>query len=193
MAMETILTSDEKPLQNDYVYETILNIERKYQKSDFNEVNFGLSAEEGNVFFQYLKKFNLTKDPRLLILPPHNHYYFDKSELRRVRTIINLKNLNLVKDLDSFLLNLSQLMAPDANFVGYFSFNKMSLKWDGLVAGLSSRLNNLLDLRTDHNMDKKELSLRMQKNGFKIVNMTDLNGYTYFYSQRICNYTRARS
>jgi hypothetical protein len=34
-------------------------------------------------------------------------------------------------------------------------------------------------------MDRKELSERLQKFGFKILDMTELNGFTYFYSQNV--------
>jgi hypothetical protein len=183
--MENILTSNISLLKNDKGYETILNIEKKDKKSDSNEVSYGLTAEDGKNFFRYLKNFNLTKDTYLLILPPNNHYYFDENELKSVRTLINLKNLNLIKDLDTFLITLTRILQPNVNFLGYFSYNKITLKGDNLFTGLSTRLNNLLDSRTDHNMDRKELSERLQKFGFKILDMTELNGFTYFYSQNV--------
>jgi hypothetical protein len=183
--MENILTSNVNLLKNDKGYGTILNIKKKDKKSDLSEVSYGLTAEDGKNFFHYLKNFNLSKDPYLLILPPNNHYYFDEKELRSVRTLINLKNLNLIKDLDTFLITLTQILQPDVNFLGYFSYSKITLKGDGLFTGLSTRLNNLLDSRTDHNMDRKELSDRLQKFGFKILDMTELNGFTYFYSQNV--------
>ena len=191
--MENILASDNRYLNNDNVFETILNIEKKYRKSDFNEIPKGLTAEVGKNFFSYLKNFNLSNDPHLLILPPNNHYYFDKKELRSVRTIVNLKNLNIIKDLDTFLFTLTQILPPNVNFLGYFSYNKITLKGDGLLLGLSTRLNNLLDSRTDHNMNKKELSDRLQKFGFKIVDMTELDGLTYFYSQKVCQPAKIRA
>jgi hypothetical protein len=191
--MENISTSDNSYLNNYNAFETILNIERKYGNSDFNEIRKGLTAEVGKNFFSYLKNFNLSNDPHLLILPPNNHYYFDKKELRSVRTIINLKNLNAIKDLDTFLSTLTQILPPTVNFLGYFSYNKITLKGEGLLLGLSARLNNLLDSRTDHNMNKKELSDRLQKFGFKIIDMTELDGLTYFYSQKVCQPARIRA
>lgn len=183
--MQNILTSDERLLNNKNVFETILSIERKYDKLDMSDASSGLTAEDGNYFFHYLKKLNLTNDPHLLILPPNNHYYFDENELDGVRTIVNLKNLNLIKDLDSFLFTLSSILTPGVNFVGYFSYNKLTFKPDVLFSGLSALFTNLLDSKTDHNMNRKEMSDRLQKFGFRVADMTDLNGHIYFYSQHV--------
>jgi len=181
--MENIVTSENRFLNNEKIIETILNIETKYQKPNLDEVNYGLSATDGKNFFRYLKNFNLAKDPDLLILPPNNHYYFDEKELRNVRTLVNLKNLNLIKDLNSFLFTLVRILPQNANFVGYFSYNKFTFTGYGLT-GLSTRINKMLDLKTDHNMDKKEFSERLQKFGFRIIDMTEINGLTFFYTQK---------
>jgi hypothetical protein len=34
-------------------------------------------------------------------------------------------------------------------------------------------------------MDKNDVSEVLERNGFKIVDMTEMNGLTYFYSQKI--------
>lgn len=188
--MENSIASEKRITSNENNYETILNIENKYGNVDFRQNTSGLSVEEGRNFFRYLKYFKLVKDPYILILPPNNHYYFDEKELRNVRTLINLKNLNLIRDLDSFLFSLTQLLPPGANFLGYFSYNKMSFTGDSIFNGLSTRLNNFLDFRTDHNMDGKELTERLYKFGFRLINMTEMNGLTYFYSKTFRNADR---
>lgn len=189
--MENIITSDNR-YNNENLYETILKV-KKYSKPDLKELTFSLSAEDGKNFFQYLKNFNLSKDPELLILPPNNHYYFDEKELRNVRTLINLKNLNLIKDLNTFLFTLSRMLPQNANFLGYFSYSKLTFNGDSLFTGLSSRLNNLLDLKTDHNLDKKEFSERIQRFGFKVNDMTEMNGLTYFYTKVVRHPTNYRA
>ena len=185
--MENITT--ERYLNNDNI-DTILNIERKYVKTNPDEFIYGLNAEDGKNFFRYLKNFNLAKDPDLLILPPNNHYYFDEKELKNVRTLVNLRNLNLIKDLNSFLYTLARVLPPSANFVGYFSYNKFTFTGDGLFTGLSTRINKFLDLKTDHNLNKKEFSGLLQKFGFRIIDMTEVNGLTFFYTQKRSNESR---
>lgn len=177
------MTSNQRIAGNENIYETILNIESKYGDADFRQSTSGLTAEDGRNFFRYLKKFKLVKDPELLILPPNNHYYFDEKELRNVRTLINLKNLNLIRDLDSFLFSLTQLLPPGANFLGYFSYNKMSFTGDSIFSGLSTRLYNFLDFKTNHNLNEKELTERFYKFGFRLIDMTEMDGLIYFYSK----------
>lgn len=188
--MENRITLDNKYISNDNIYETLVKNQRQYRKSELNEITYGLSVEDAKNFFSYLKKFKLTNDPDLLILPPNSHYYFDEKELKSVRTLINLKNLNLIKELDSFLYTLIRLLPPDANFLGYFSYNRIKLTGDGFFSGLTTRLNNILDFRTDHNMDEKELSDYLQKFGFRIYDMTEMNGLIFFYSRNVRNNIR---
>jgi hypothetical protein len=182
--MENNISSQNRYLNNDNIYQTIVNIEKKYEKTEPEEYTFGLQVEDGKNFFRYLRNFNLSKDPDLLILPPNNHYYFDEHELSHIRTLINLKNLNRIKDLDSFLYSLGRMLPSDANFLGFFSYNKLSLTADNLISGLYSRFNNFLDFKKDHNLDEKEITGRLKKNGFHMVDMTEMNGLTYFYSQK---------
>jgi len=183
--MENNYLTDKKILSNDIdVYQTLINIEEKYKKSEPDEFTFGLPIEDGKNFFRYLKNYNLSKDPDLLILPPNNHYYFDEQELSHVNTLINLKNLNLIKDLDTFLYSLGRMLPEGANFLGFFSYNKLSLTADNLISGLYSRFNNFLDFRKDHNLDEKEITGRLKKYGFQIEDMTEMNNLTYLYSRK---------
>jgi hypothetical protein len=55
----------------------------------------------------------------------------------------------------------------------------------GFLSELSTRFNNLLDLRTERIMDKKDVSKLLGKYGFKVIDMTEMNGLTYFYSHNI--------
>lgn len=190
--MEKTLITDERNIRSEK-YDTLPSLKTKYGKPDLNEISYGLSAEDGKNLFFYLKNLNLIRDQELLILPPNNHYYFDEIELQSVRTIVNLKNLNLIKDLDTFLYTLMRLLPPGANFVGYFVYNKFTFTPDGIFTGLSTRINNLLDSRTNHNLDEKELSRRLKKFGFRVEDMTEMNGLIFFCSQNINQAAKLRA
>ena len=153
-------------------------------KPGFSSTNFCFTAERGKNFFHYLKRFNLSKEPDLLILFPNNHYYYEEIDLRNIRTLINLKKLNLIKDLDKFLHTLIHILPPNVNFIGCFSDSK-PFKWNGFLSELSTRLTNIMDSKTDHNIDKKDVSGLLEKSGFKVVDMTEINGLTFFYSQNV--------
>ena len=155
-----------------------------YGKPIFSSDNFNLTAEGGVTFFKYLKKFNLFSEPELLILSPNIHFYYDENDLKDVRTFILLRKLNLIKELDTFLRTLSQILPPNVNFVGCFSDNK-TLKWNGFVSNLSNKFYNILDSKTDHFLDKKDVSELLEKFGFKIIDMTEMDDLILFCSQTI--------
>ena len=155
-----------------------------YGKPFFSADNFNLTAEGGVTFFQYLKKFDLFREPELLILSPNIHFYYDENDLKDVRTFILLRKLNLIKELDSFLHTLSLILPANVNFVGCFSDNK-TLKWNGLVSNISNKINNILDLKTDNFLDQKEVTELLENHGFKVVDMTEMNDLILFYSQTI--------
>ncbi len=155
-----------------------------YGKPFFSENNFSLTAEGGVSFFQYLKSFKLFNEPELLILSPNIHFYYDEEDLKDVRTFILLRKLNLIKELDTFLETLSHILPPNVNFVGCFSDNK-TLKWDGFVTNISNIITNILDSKTDNILDKKEVNELLEKHGFRILDMTEMNELILFYSQTV--------
>jgi hypothetical protein len=155
-----------------------------YGKPFFSSDNFNLTAEGGVTFFQYLKSFNLFSEPELLILSPNIHFYYDENDLKEVRTFILLRKLNLIKELDTFLHTLSLILPPGVNFVGCFTDNK-TLKWNGFVTSLSNKITNILDLKTDHYLDKEDVADLLKKHGFRIIDMTEMNDLVLFYSQTL--------
>lgn len=154
------------------------------------EVSYKLSAVAGKNFFKYLKKFNLTGDRNIFILPASNHYFYDKKELKRVRTFISLRKLNLMSDIDVFLDTLFFMLPANANFLGYFSDSKTDLKRNGFLSGLSTRVYDILDMKSVHYMDKSAGRELLERHGFKVIDMLEIDDLTYFYSQRVCQINR---
>ncbi|HEX7467240.1 MAG TPA: hypothetical protein VF324_01465, partial [Methanobacterium sp.] len=102
-----------------------LNRERtSYGSTSFSPAIVNIVAEAGENFFRYLKNIGLSKDPDLIVLSSKHHYYCDENKLKSVRTLINLKKLNLIKHLDTFLFTLNHILPQNANFLGCFSDNK---------------------------------------------------------------------
>jgi hypothetical protein len=155
-----------------------------YGKPFFSADSFNLTAEGGVTFFQYLKKFHLFREPELLILSPNIHFYYDESDLKEVKTFILLRKLNLIKDLDNFVKTLSLMLPPGVNFVGCFSDNK-TLKWDGFVSNISNKITNILDFKTDNLLDKDDVRHLLEKYGFQLVDITQMNELILFYSKTV--------
>jgi hypothetical protein len=47
------------------------------------------------------------------------------------------------------------------------------------------RFLNVLESGTDRSMNRKQVSQILEAHGFKIINMTEMNGLVYFCSQNI--------
>ncbi len=150
----------------------------------FNADNLSLTALGGKNFFRYLKSFNLDQDPDLLVLSPNSHFYYDENELRRVRTLINLKKLNLIDDLDTFFKTLSGILPSNVNMIGCFAGDN-TFKGNGFVSELISGFNRIVGSKADNYLNKREVSTILEKYCFHVVDMTDMHGITYFYSQHI--------
>jgi hypothetical protein len=154
--------------------------------SKINQTSPKLASEVDDNFLSYLKCHGLANEDNLLVLSSNLHYYYDYEELKEVTTLINLKKLNLVKHLDDFLHTLYDGLSPKTNFIGCFADNK-SGKAVSLTSRLYKRFLNFLDSKIDVDIDSKEFSRLLESHGFKVIDMTEINGLTYFRSQ---NYRR---
>lgn len=166
---------------------------KKFAKTSAERISFNpsilkLVAEGGVNFFRYLKNLGLSGEPNLIILSSRNQYHCDENDLKSVKTLINLKKLNLIKHLDLFLNALVRILPPETNFIGRFShrntFRDNKFKVNRL-SGLLKRLIRFPGFRTDHILNKNEVIELLEKNNFRIVDLKEKNGCTYFYSQNI--------
>ena len=152
------------------------------ERTKTNPVIDNLIAEGGENFYHYLNYQGLANEPNLLLLSSRNHYYYDYDELKGVTTLINLKKLNLIKHLDSFLHTVYRVLSPKTNFIGYFS-DRETQKGIGLPARMYKGFINFLDARIDNEIDKKDLTRLFESRGFRVIDMTEINGLTYFRAQ----------
>jgi hypothetical protein len=130
----------------------------------------------------YLSWNGLVNEDNLLVLSSKLHYYYDYEELKNVTTLINLKKLNLVGHLDDFLHSLYDGLSPKANFVGCFADRKAQ-KGISITSRLYKRFRNFLDAKIDVEIDSRDFSKKLESYGFKIIDMTEINGLTYFRTQ----------
>jgi len=154
---------------------------RKRAKS--NPVLETMLSEGSEYFFNYLDRMGLSHEPDLLILSSKHHYYYDHDDLRGVKILVNLKKLNFIKHLDSFLHVLFRMLPPRAKFIGCFT-NSQSPGNKGFnfnhSNGFFSRFLNFLDARTDRQLKKDEVAVMLESHGFKVLDMTELNGEVFF-------------
>jgi hypothetical protein len=166
--------------------------ERKlsFNRTRTNAIFDNLVAEDCVTFFYYLDSLGLAKDRNIMILSSIHHYYYDVNDLKCVNTLINLKKLNHIKHLNSFLHTLFRLLPPDADFVGYFKENKNSDSIDTHFNPSSRLINgiiNFLDSRTDRSLSKNEVSKMLASYGFRVLDMTEIHGLIYFRAKNTRN------
>lgn len=143
-----------------------------------------LVAEGGKTFYRYLRWQGLTTDPNILVLSSEHHYYYDHNELKYTTTLIILKKLNLIQHIDSFLHVLHFVLSPEANFIGYFS-DSNTPNGSGLISRLNKGFTNFLDSRINRKLDRDRVSKLLESHGFKVIDMTVINGLTYLRTQNI--------
>lgn len=143
-----------------------------------------LIAEGGENFFNYLEGHGLANEDNMLVLSSKHHYYYDPNELESVTTLINVKKLNLIKHLDNFLHSVVNVLSPESNFIGCFSDWKTQ-KDTGLTSRMYKGFLNFIDSKIDVDYDRKEVSRLLESHGFRVVDMTEINGLTYFRAQNL--------
>ncbi len=148
-----------------------------------NPVKDKLLAEGGDNFLDYLEHRGFMKETDLLVLSSKHHFYYDQNDLADVKVLVNIKKLNHIKHLDSFLHVIFRVLPSDARFIGCFTESR-----NGKVNGspfhntkaFYKKFIDFLDARTDRRMTRNEVEEILDSHGFKIVDMTEINGLTYF-------------
>jgi hypothetical protein len=145
-------------------------------------------------------------DSNMLVLSSQHHYYYDSEELKSVKSVVILKKLNRVKEIESFLHSHLNYLPDQCNIIGCFvnnikinryalragrSHTEKSKQSDNIQLGIVSRfpflnmLYSLLDLKTNEYMSADGVTFLLAGHGFKVVNMTESNGLTFFHARRI--------
>lgn len=169
----------------DFINNERVNNKLNRDKNSGGKANpFGDSYLSGNddPFSGYLNWHGLANEPDMLILSSDKHYYYDYDDLKGVKTLINQKKLNHIKQLNDFLYNVHSALSPKTNFIGCFS-DRSAQKGVSLTSRMFKKIIDFLDSRIEFEFDKKDISRLLEAHGFKIIDMTEINGVTYFLTQ----------
>jgi hypothetical protein len=186
--METTLNTETYQIYNGSEVRHADNAKSTHGISGFFPAIVTMIAEDGDNFFRYLKDLGLSRENDLVVLSSRHHYFYDENELKHVKTLINLRKLNMIKYLDEFLYTLVQLLPPDTKFLGCFSDCTDNGKSEVSVLSPIKRLRNKISNLypgSERTMNKAKVSEILESFGFKIIDMTEMNGLTYFCSQNV--------
>jgi len=160
-------------------------VKDKIQQVEQNENIFNALKNENNKnFFYYLSMLNLEKNGNTLILSSIHHYYYDFNEIKKVKTIIQGKELNKLSDIDKFFKNIIKVLSPDSNFIGCFRDNKIHK--DNILKRLKITdwlINKLYD-KPNYYLSRKKIIKLLNKHNLKIMDITELDNMTYFYVKK---------
>jgi hypothetical protein len=161
--------------------------------------------EDFKNFGEYIERLGVSGESNLLILSSAHHYYYDAEEMINVKTVINLKELNQIKNLKEFLHSIFRIIPSDCNFIGCFvnnrkqngfllgkepgSFNKKNS--DAIENGIVSSfpfvnmIYDMIDSRTNKYLSERSVSLILGERGFKIIDVTEIDSLTYFCAKSL--------
>ena len=173
-----------------------------------NEAIDKLMTEGGESFYNYVDSRGLSKDSSLIVLSSSHHYYYDYEEMNNAKTVVNLKELNQIKEIKSLLHSHLHFLPQRCNFLGCFVNNRKVERYtlrnhltsgeiirntDDVELGIVSRfpfinrLYSLMDSKTNKYLSEKSVALMLGVHGFKIVDMKEVDGLTFFHSRKVEN------
>ncbi len=191
---------------NDQNYNSACQMKISDRKRKLNLLLEELKVDVREDLVSYLDQMNLACESHVLVIPSTRHFFYDAEDIRGVKTIINLKQLNHVREVRDFLRNISQVLDENSRFVGCFTDNQtqngFSYKYSNLPRhnsekaeayenGIESRIPfinrmySFIDAKTNHYLTKRTVSRLLEESSLQIVSMREMNGLTYFCTQKI--------
>ena len=170
-----------------------------------NEICEILLNEGGESLYNYVEWLGLLNSKDLIVLSSQRHYFYTEDDIRRTGTIVNLKQLNQIRNLDTLIESIFKVMSDYANFVGCFAETGrnsevgsngrngnggQSYNEDAIEHGIISRIPivnmiyNFIDAKTNRHLNREEVRNMFSNHGLKILDMTDLDGLVYFCARK---------
>jgi hypothetical protein len=172
--------------------------------TEINQVYEELGGEVNEDLYHYLDWLGLAKVPDLLVLTSSHHYYFEVEDLKNIRTVVNLKNLNNISRPKEFIHEIYSILPDKCHFIGRFIDNrkqnifipvkKSPNPHDGEHLNGESEtgrwhlflnvLYGVIDAKTNKYLTEKSVRSVLEETGLKILDITEFNGLTYFCTQK---------
>ena len=164
-----------------------------------------LLAEGGDEVYKYVRSIGVSINSKLIVLPSFHHYYYDSDELKKVKSVVVLKKLNRIVEIENFLDTHLDFLPDKCNFIGSFINNNKVERYalrqgktrsekirnsDRIELDIVSRypfLNmvySIMDARTNSYMSERSVTMMLSDHGFDVLNMTEKEGLTYFHARK---------
>jgi len=154
-------------------------------------------------FYNYIDWLDLAKSSDAIVIPASNSFFYMPDDLDNAGLVINLKPLNLVKDLESFLSKTYSFLPEYSYFTGCFEDydsttgcrapinrdiprkgpvinknGKQPLSW------IQNIINIIFDTGSKRYLTTKNLISLMSSARFTVLDTTRLNDKIYFCVQK---------
>ncbi len=203
--MDNNATGYNPGINNDQAIKSSYRINNANRTRKLNILFEELTDEVREDLITYLNRMGLAGEAQILVIPSTRHFFYDAEDLRGIKTVINLKQLNYVREIREFLSKISEMLPNNSSFVGCFIDNKsqtgFSDKYSNLPKQLSekaeayengiesripfiNRMYSFIDAKTNRYLTKKTVSHLLEESSLQLVGMTELNGLTYFCTRK---------
>ena len=203
--MDNNATGYNPGINNDQAIKSSYRINNANRTRKLNILFEELTDEVREDLITYLNRMGLAGEAQILVIPSTRHFFYDAEDLRGIKTVINLKQLNYVREIREFLSKISEMLPNNSSFVGCFIDNKsqtgFSDKYSNLPKQLSekaeayengiesripfiNRMYSFIDAKTNRYLTKKTVSHLLEECSLQLVGMTELNGLTYFCTRK---------
>ena len=156
-------------------------------------------------FINYLAQQDLVGETGMLVIPSNRHFFYDAEDMRKVKTVVSLKQLNHIREMKDFLKTIADLLPQSSNFIGCFidnktqsgfsdeysnftgsEFNQAETYENGIESRIPfiNRMYSFIDSRTNRYLTRRRVKNLLEECGLQVVEMTNLHGMTYFYTQK---------
>jgi len=156
-------------------------------------------------FINYLAQQDLVGETGMLVIPSNRHFFYDAEDMRKVKTVVSLKQLNHIREMKDFLKTIADLLPQSSNFIGCFIDNKAQSGFSDEYSNLTgsefnqaetyengiesripfiNRMYSFIDSRTNRYLTRRRVKNLLEECGLQVVEMTNLHGMTYFYTQK---------
>ena len=152
----------------------------------FNE----LDIEVRQALIDYLDRLGLVKESGMLVIPSSRHYFYDAEDMKGIRTVITLRQLNYIREVRDFLKQITGLLPAKSNFIGCFIDNRaqgtgseknnnssgqVSDKTEAYENGIESRIPfinrmySIIDFRTNRYLTRRAVTNLLKESGLELV------------------------
>jgi hypothetical protein len=167
----------------------------------FNELDLDVRQS----LIDYLDRMDLIRESGMLVIPSSRHYFYDAEDMKGIRTVITLRQLNYIREIRDFLKQITGLLPLKSDFIGCFVDNRSqgnisdkggnpsgqpADKTEAYENGIESRIPfinrmySIIDFRTNRYLTRKAVSNLIREAGLELVGMTEINGLTYFHARK---------